>query len=686
MASAADAREDLDDAFATDFASEKEPVHFSGERFTYSLRTRVIKGSGDVEVVQGDTTLRGDRLTIDLSTGVAEIEGDVEVTRPGGRITGDRGVYDFEKEQGVFYNARGDSAPWYVGAEKIERESGGQYRVEDSWFSTCDLADPHYRLASKNTTVIPGDRIVARDIVLRVGSLPVFYLPYYSHRLDTGRPPLEWKAGSDGDVGVYARLGYNLEIGEEILLTPHVWGFTKSGVGGGLNGRLNLFGGAGRGEFESFYISDRNEDNTDDPRIDRDRGIVDFYYRQEMPHDLTALFQAEYITDSEFLKTFDFDDYSERELPESFVNLERTAGHHVLSLTVRERLVDYIQDVDRLPELRAELLEQRVLDTGLFFSATNEIAYLDDEEGDFHVTRDFAAARIRRPTRLWRWLELVPFVEGDATYYSRTLTEEDEGRLSWSGGLVGQTKFHKVYGSPLGRFSAFRHLVTPTVTYRFRPTPDEEPAELYEFDAIDTIDRENSLELEIRNYLQAKKPDGEIVDFAQYHFTAGVEFDDGEDKLATLENEVLLRPAPDWELAFKAVDDFRDGSRSDFLSGVLRYTRAESFGASLGFVHEDTLEKPHDTQAIYSLSKALGSLWRVGLEQHYSVNEDDFTYQEVWVWRDLHCWEALLRLRDRRESTSVMFLINIKAFPMRRIERKIALDPIGEDHPWPTRW
>lgn len=685
-ASAADAKPGLADAFETGAAGRDEPVYFLGDRFSYSLRSRILTGAGGVEIVQGDATLRGERITIDLSTSVAEIEGNATATRLGDIVTGDRGVYDFEKGEGVFYGTRGRSEPWHVSADTVEREAGGQYTVKQAHITTCNLASPHYRLSAGTITVVPDERVVARNIFLRAGSFPVFYLPYYSHRLDTGRPPIELEGGTQSDLGAYARLGYNLELGEEILLNPHVWGFTESGVGGGLDGRLNLFGGAGRGKFDSFYISDMNDDNTEEVGVERDRGKIDFYYRQELPYDLTALLQAEYITDGEFLKTFDFDDFSERELPETFANVERTGEHNVISFTVRERLVDYIEDVDRLPEFRIELLEQRIWDTGLFFGATNDVAYLDNEASDFQMTRNFSRGSLRRPLRLWNWLELAPFVEGDATYYSKTLVEEDEYRLSWSGGLVAQSRFHKVYGSPFGMYTAFRHLIVPTLTYRFRPTPDNEPEELPGFDAIDAIDRENSFEIELKNYLQAKNAESKITDIAEYNFTAGLEFDDGADKLATLENELLIRPVPNWELAVKALNDFRDETRADLVSGVLRYAKPESYRASLGVIHEDTTLKPFDTQAIYSFSAALGPLWRVGFEQRYSISDDDLAYQEYWVWRDLHCWEALLRVRDRREATSVMFLVNIKAFPMRRIERKIAIKPIRENHPWPTHW
>jgi LPS-assembly protein len=679
------AQEELSGIPAFRFVSGTEPVYFSGDRFTYDLKTGIVTGTGDVEIVQQESELRGDRVVLDLSKKLAEIEGNVVATRLGDVVEGDKGIYDLETEEGIFYGARGHSEPWYVSADHVEREIHGEYSIGVSTLTTCNLPHPHYRLQANSVTVVPDDRLAARDLFLYAGPVPVFYFPYYAQGLHR-RPPVEFTAGSQSDLGVYARVGYNLEVSDEILLNPHVWGFTKSGVGGGLDGRLNLFDGDGRGRFDSFYISDQNDDNTDEVGIDKDRGKADLYYRQELPYDLTALLQTEYISDREFLKTFDFDDYRKRELPETFFNLERTGEHSVASLIVRENLVDYTEDVDRLPAIRLELLEQELGDTGIYFNAMNEAAYLKHDPRGPESARNFSEVRLSYPARLLQWLSLVPFLEGDGTYYSKTPIEDDEYRVSGSTGIVGQSRFQKVYGSPFAQYSAFRHLIVPTVTYRFRPTPDDEPEDLYQFDSIDLIDRENMVELELRNYLQGKRPDGSKVDLLEHILTAGLEFDDGEDKLASLENEILIRPVRKWEFAFKSVNDFRDIRRADLVSGVVRYAMAESFTASVGAIHEDTVLKPYSTQAVYALSKAFGPLWRVGFEQRYDFADSEFSYHEFWLWRDLHCWELLLNVQDRQEATEVMVLFNIKAFPMSRIEREIALKPIGEKDPWPTRW
>ena len=114
-----------------------------------------MRGSGRIEVIQGNARLRGDNVAIDLASGVAEIEGDVVATYLGDIVTGSKGVYDFEKEEGVFYTARGSSEPWYVSTDKVEREASGQYTVDTSTLSTCDLPNPHYRLEAGGQPSFP---------------------------------------------------------------------------------------------------------------------------------------------------------------------------------------------------------------------------------------------------------------------------------------------------------------------------------------------------------------------------------------------------------------------------------------------------------------------------------------------------------------------------------------------------
>jgi len=665
--------------------SKEEPVYFSADRVTYDRDTGIVTGEGNVEIVQAESKLEGDRAVINTLRELAEIEGNVKATSRGAVVEGTRGLYDFSAGEGVFYEARGYNDPWYVSAEEIQRVPSGEYAVRNASLTTCELPDPHYALRARSVEVVPDERITARNLTLFAGPVPIFYFPYYSQDLDTRVPPIELEAGTQSDVGAYLGLAYEVEPAEGVSLKPHVRAFTESGVGAGLDGELELFEGDGRGWFDTFYIYDLS-DEAEEPGVDEHRGTAYAFYRQNLPHEWNAIFRAEYNTDEEFLKTYSFDKYEDREPPQSFFNLERTGTHDVISFLTSVRLADYVEQVERFPQLRLELLEQRIGDTGFFFSGGNQSAYLNHEPEDFHTARNFTDARIAYPVRLWNRLEFVPFVEGDATYYSDTLDEEDdEFRLSWSTGVAAQTKVQRVYGSLFPMYSNFRHVMVPTVTYRFRPEPDDRPEDLLQFDNVDRIDRANSVEIEVRNYLQAKRRDGLKREVLQYRITAGVEFDDGEDKLAELDNELWIIPIPHWQLVLKAFSDFRDETRNDLASAILRYSNPELFEAHIGATHGDSLESPSTTQLVYAASKSFGPVWRAGFEQRYDFSEDELSYQELWVWHSLDCLEFFLVLRDRREATSIMALVNITAFPMRRIERTTDIEPI-EEKQWPTFW
>lgn len=53
--------------------------------------------------------------------------------------------------------------------------------------TSCDLAEPHYHFWSRRMKMRPGDKVVAAPIVLRIGNVPVFALPFYFKNLQDGR-------------------------------------------------------------------------------------------------------------------------------------------------------------------------------------------------------------------------------------------------------------------------------------------------------------------------------------------------------------------------------------------------------------------------------------------------------------------------------------------------------------------
>jgi hypothetical protein len=53
--------------------------------------------------------------------------------------------------------------------------------------TSCDREDPHYHFWSQNMKMRPEDKVVAAPVVMRVGHMPVFALPFYYKSLKSGR-------------------------------------------------------------------------------------------------------------------------------------------------------------------------------------------------------------------------------------------------------------------------------------------------------------------------------------------------------------------------------------------------------------------------------------------------------------------------------------------------------------------
>ncbi len=673
---------DADRAFSPIFAPDDsgEPVAFAGDRFRWDRNTNVITGEGHVQIEQGERTLEADRVRLYLDRDVAELEGNVVVSQAGASVSGEAATYDLEAQAGTFEKPRTFSDPWYVSADEIVGEDETTYRARRSRITTCDLVPPHWAIGIGDLEIDEeSGRATGRNVIGRAGPVPIFYLPLYSQRLDRNRPPIEYDVGYQSDVGGFVRLGFPLDVWDTVELQPQVDVFTKSGVGGGLAAEGTLFAHT---DFSTdlWYLEDQNEDNTEERGITPQRHKFDWYSRSRLPDDWVALAQLEWLADREVLQTFFWDEFREREEPESFIDLTRTKPHTVLEVTVEKRLDDFTLARDDLPLVQADLLEYRLWDTPVFVSASADFAYSELKPEDEHLTFARHEARFSAPYRVARWLNAVPFAEVEGRYHDAgNLGTRDSDYDVWvRPGLTLQNRFHASFPSPLKRYERMRHLVEPTVTYAWRNAGTPDPEDVAFFDPSELSLDENRIELELRNKIQGRRPNGTVDDVIDYRVTLHTEFDDGTDHLAEVENELIVRPANRWVLSAQSVHDLRRESRAAQVNARIRYTDPRGISAFVGTVYTDARGTPWRSEIIYGGAAPLNPDWRVGFEHRLLVDTGELDQQEYWVWRRFHCWEVGFSVRDRRESITFMLQLGLTAFPERNM-RKFRDESVLED-------
>lgn len=157
---------------------------------------QVIKGQwearGFVDLTMGGIRIQADRADVfeveqpDGSTSRRIVaEGNVVFLRGEERLAGDRLEMD-EAGRGFLENAVGYVEPGvFVEGRKVERVEEGLYRVEGGTFSACAQPNPRWSFTASSASIHVDDKIIAKNALFKVKSVPAFYLPYMYYPIDS---------------------------------------------------------------------------------------------------------------------------------------------------------------------------------------------------------------------------------------------------------------------------------------------------------------------------------------------------------------------------------------------------------------------------------------------------------------------------------------------------------------------
>ncbi len=173
------------------------------------LQYRRMEKHGDVFTLTGDVTidykdyiLRADKIVFNRATGDAEAEGHVQLQ--GGErnelILADHGTVNLNRQTGKFYDVTGSvgreapgvakkevyatSNPFIITARELIKNGPQDYEVIDGAVTSCELPDPDWRIFASSILVSNG-KARARNGLFDLRKVPVLYLPYVTHPVDT---------------------------------------------------------------------------------------------------------------------------------------------------------------------------------------------------------------------------------------------------------------------------------------------------------------------------------------------------------------------------------------------------------------------------------------------------------------------------------------------------------------------
>ena len=389
----------IGDDYETRWDAEKELIFYKGNmqcrtddgmqlfanNVTINLKRKFVSFSGNVIIYQGPVLHRGESATYWYEE--SRLEG------AGLRIGMDPVLLEADKFRIVEDNGR----ILFVG--------------EDAGVTTHDTKDPTFWLRAARTTVIPGDKVILRDVKIFAGEKPVFWLPYLSQTLNTGLG-YRFVPGARSNWGPYLLNRYGFMLGGDrdpltgenrdawLLSQWHLDLLSERGAGTGFDFYdTRLDHNPNLGWLKLYHIHDFDP-TLDRSGIKRDR-VTDNRFRVQLRHRLqlgdlipggNSHLDANltYLSDRFYLEDYDPDSFQIEPAPENVIALTHQRERNLLTLWARLRPNSFYQADTRLPELAFDQTRQPLLNSPLLHEGQITAGLYNEHIPDFR-RRELAA-------------------------------------------------------------------------------------------------------------------------------------------------------------------------------------------------------------------------------------------------------------------------------------------------------
>ena len=497
-----------------------------------------------------DFLLTADEIRFNQRTQVAVASGHVVLDRLGDRLLAD--IVSINRGTGKFTakNLRIGRFPYFVEglsaegnrSEVVVHDATVTYREPGAWQPT---------MRAKTLIWSPGHYLRLAGANLGVGSfrpLPVYRMGQdLSH--ERAFSDVTVAAGYRKTLGAWADATLNTPVAPGASAGPDLGIYTSRGLMIGPAATYDIASGDDRaaGSLRSGYIYDygrRFADLLGRP-VPPNRAYAHWEHSQQVTPDLALTGDINWSTDSEVIRDFHSKEFVPVQEPDNTLEAVYTGPDLLASAFARFQPDSFYPVQQRLPEIRFDLLPTAV-GGGIYVRFNSGIAHLveDPPLGGTRLASDRfdAFVGVSRPFTYKGIFDFTPVAGGRYTQYWDTKGAPNAGGAGRAIGELGfdaDLKMSAVfdYENSVFHIDGVRHLVTPTVSYRYIPGADKSAAwippidrstftnylpimELGDMRAVDQLQAANVLRLGLNNTLQTRDKtygsrDLLTVDFAE---------------------------------------------------------------------------------------------------------------------------------------------------------------------------
>lgn len=469
--------------------------------------------------------------------------------------------------------------------------SKDHYIATDAIGSPSNYARPHWGIYSKAVHMRRGEKVEGYNNVVKIGNVPVFYLPYVVYDLKYRWPYYRTSGGYNSRQGVLwmNRVGWIFqhetedEQGRPIHRSFQLQNIfadidLRSARGWGLGGEsdylVSMFSkilGKGSGTVRGYWTNESYTTKSEDERRAAEdveysknlygtrpgfspalyrgdnRYMVDWWHRQEITDSLDLRVQTHAYSDRDFYREYFTSEWARNEDRSTNASLRFLKELFVTELVTQMRVNDFRTEAEYLPEWRLTVPGMRFWELPLFWESQTNIGMVRKRSDT--ILKDLALITPQSRTN----------ADGDTPWIGRahTLNElaipVDLGPISLKGHGGGfMTGYSDTYNGNydkapsklnmaalwgldastryFGYFkdNTLRHMIEPTVSVFGHEAPVVSRQDLYGVDEIDRYRESHMTTGNLYQDFQTKDAKGRIRRLFEMNLASGVIMDSQE--------------------------------------------------------------------------------------------------------------------------------------------------------------
>lgn len=220
---------------------EEDEVVGKGDKIIWD--DEVVHIHGKAFLKYQNIVLHADHVWANFDTNILKAAGNIYLKVGTEDTHADQLSYNLKSKKGLIRNGVSFDSPWYYQGSEILKVDEDESLLNKGSLTTCSLEYPHYYFEASKIFVKIDKEMLAKHVVLKIGGIPLLYLPVYRRDLREKKASrVIVKVGTDSYLGHY--LSIILPIARKKRLRSELlfdWSSRR---------------GSGEGMYNKYYVKD----------------------------------------------------------------------------------------------------------------------------------------------------------------------------------------------------------------------------------------------------------------------------------------------------------------------------------------------------------------------------------------------------------------------------------------------